>query len=207
MTIAFDPARLAVFCGSRPGARPAYTEAAASFGQTLVRHGLGLVYGGGRVGLMGTVADATLAAGGEVIGVIPEFMVRPEVAHHGVTELRVVDTMHTRKREMAERAGGFVCLPGGIGTFEELWEAVTWTSLGIQRKPIGLLNVQGYWDATLAMFQHAIAEGFVGANLEHLLVVEADGDALIDAMEGWLTEAPFRTIDDEIAEKLDLNDT
>ena len=152
---------LCVFCGSRMGARPEYETAATSLGRALAERGVTLVYGGGSVGLMGAVANAALAASGKVIGVIPEALATKEVAHFGLTDLRVVPTMHARKALMAELSDGFVALPGGVGTFEELFEIVTWAQLGIHAKPVGLLNVMGFYDGLLALMDHAVREGFV----------------------------------------------
>ncbi len=158
-----EPARICVFCGSAAGTRPEYAEAAAELGTALATRGLGLVYGGASVGLMGVVADAALAAGGEVVGVIPQALVDREVAHPGLTELHVVGTMHERKARMAELSGAFVVLPGGMGTLEELFEVVTWSQLGLHAKPIVLLDVAGYWAGLAAFLDHAGAEGFVRA--------------------------------------------
>jgi uncharacterized protein (TIGR00730 family) len=167
-----------VFCGSSAGSRPAYADAAQRIGTTLARHGLGLVYGGGRVGLMGVVADAALAAGGRVIGVIPEPLATKELAHTGLTELRVVRTMHERKALMAELSAGFLALPGGVGTFEEFFEIVTWAVLGLHRKPVGLLNVEGYYDPLRALLDHAVAERFVRPEHRALVVVSDQPEAL-----------------------------
>ena len=168
-----------VFCGSSTGSRPDYAEAARRVGTALAKEGIGLVYGGGRVGLMGVVADAALAIGGRVVGVIPGPLATAEVAHGGLSELHVVTGMHERKAMMADAADAFLTLPGGIGTFEELFEVVTWAALGIHAKPIGLLNVSGYFDPLLAMLRHAVAEGFVRP--EHLdrLVVSDDPEGLV----------------------------
>ena len=182
MTIPFDPPRVTVFCGSRPGARPAYTAAARDLGACLVKNGLGLVYGGGSVGLMGVVADAVLQAGGEVIGVIPEALARPEIAHAGLSELHVVDGMHPRKWLMAEKAAAFVAMPGGIGTLEELFEALSWTQLGIQHKPVGLLDVDGYWQPVVRLMDHAVEEGFVTPLHRQLLLVDEDPERLLERL-------------------------
>ena len=147
--------RICVFCGSQVGRRPLYAAAATALGTLLAQRGIGLVYGGGKIGLMGVVADAALAAGGEVIGVIPERLMNRELGHGGVTDLRVVDSMHERKAMMSELSDGFIALPGGYGTFEEFFEVVTWMQLGIQSKPCGLLNVGGYYDMLLALLDHA----------------------------------------------------
>ncbi len=147
--------RICVFCGSAEGARPAYRDAARALGRELATRGLGLVYGGGSVGLMGVLADTVLAEGGEVIGVIPGPLATRELAHTGLTELRVVGSMHERKATMARLSDGFVALPGGLGTLEETLEVLTWTQLGIHRKPVGVLNVEGYWDGLERMLGHA----------------------------------------------------
>jgi uncharacterized protein (TIGR00730 family) len=174
--------RVCVFCGSSSGARPAYAEAAEWMGRTLAGRGIGLVYGGGCVGLMGTVADAALAAGGEVIGVIPEALVAKEVAHTGLTELRVVRSMHERKALMAELSGAFVALPGGYGTLEEFCEVLTWAQLGLHARPCGLLNVAGYYDPLLALLDHAVAERFVRPAHRALVIEEQDPETLLDRL-------------------------
>lgn len=171
-----------VFCGSQPGVRPDYDEAARELGRILARRGLRLVYGGGHVGLMGAVADAVLGAGGQVVGVIPEHLMRPEIAHQGLTELLVVDSMHTRKREMAARADAFVVLPGGYGTFEEMFEMVTWLQLQLHSKPVGLLNVEGYYDALLDFLRHAAGEGFIRSQHWDLLIVESGPELLLERL-------------------------
>ncbi len=168
-----------VYCGSRHGARPAYTEAARALGRAIGARGWQLVYGGGKVGLMGEVADATLAAGGRVVGVIPESLQKLEVGHTGLSELHVVATMHQRKQLMAERADLFIALPGGIGTLEELYEVWTWRQLRYHDKPIGLLNVEGYYDALLHFMQHSVAEGFLAAEQNANLQVGNDAEALL----------------------------
>jgi uncharacterized protein (TIGR00730 family) len=169
---------ICVFCGSSRGARPAYVEAARGVGSALARAGLGLVYGGGRVGLMGTVADAALAEGGRVIGVIPEPLATSEIAHDGLTELHVVRGMHERKALMAEKSAGFLTLPGGVGTFEEFFEILSWAALGLHHKPIGILNVEGYFDPLLALFNHATAERFLRPEHLDLLVVSDQPEVL-----------------------------
>ncbi|MBM3223798.1 MAG: TIGR00730 family Rossman fold protein [Candidatus Tectomicrobia bacterium] len=171
--------RMCVFCGSQVGTNGLYRQAAVTLGQLLVRHGCGLVYGGGHVGLMGVIADAVLTSGGEVIGVIPESMVARELAHTGVTSLEVVSGMHERKARMAELADAFIALPGGYGTFEELFEVITWAQLGLHRKPIGLLNVAGYFDALKAMVDQAIAEGFIRSEHRGLLTIADEPTALL----------------------------
>jgi uncharacterized protein (TIGR00730 family) len=162
--------RVCVFCGSRPGDDPAYLAAAREIGAALARRGIGVVYGGGHVGCMGALADATLEAGGEVIGVIPRMLAEREVAHEGVTDLHVVESMHDRKALMASLSDAFVALPGGFGTLEELFEVVTWRQLGYHRKPIAVLNARGYFNALLRFCDDAVAAGFVdGAERDALL--------------------------------------
>ncbi|MET0348309.1 MAG: TIGR00730 family Rossman fold protein [Rhizobacter sp.] len=170
---------LCVYCGSSPGTDPAFAEAARAVGTLIGREGWQLVYGGGRAGLMGIVADAALAAGAPVVGVIPESLMARELGHPGLTELHVVETMHQRKTMMAERADAFVALPGGIGTFEELFEVWTWRQLGYHDKPVGLLNVAGYYDALLAFLGQATDKGFMRPAQHELLQVDADPRALL----------------------------
>jgi len=177
--------RACVFSGSRPGGRAEYGEAARLLGRALARRGTGLVYGGASVGVMREVADAALGGGGEVIGVIPRALVDREVAHDGLTELRVVDTMHTRKATMAELSDGFIALPGGFGTLDELFEILTWAQLGIHHKPIGLVDTCGFWQPLLVMVRHMVAEGFIPADQEALLLVADEPEALLTRMEGW----------------------
>ncbi len=165
--------RVCVFCGSNMGARPAYKSAAQALAEALVEHELGLVYGGGNVGLMGVIADAVLAAGGEAIGVIPEALVAKELAHASLTQLHIVNSMHERKALMADLADGFIALPGGFGTFEEFCEVLTWAQLGFHHKPCGLLNVEGYYDQLLTLFNHAVGEQFVRP-AHRALVLEAE---------------------------------
>jgi uncharacterized protein (TIGR00730 family) len=183
--------RLCVFTGSSPGAHPDYARAAEELGRTLAREGIGLVYGGASVGLMGVVADAALDAGGEVVGVIPQALVDREIAHPRVEDLRVVGSMHERKALMADLADGFVALPGGMGTLEELFEVYTWTQLGLHAKPLGLLDVRGYYTLLAAFLDHAVAERFVTAEHREMLVVEDRVDALVDAFRRW--RPPVRT--------------
>jgi hypothetical protein len=171
-----------VFCGSSPGRRPSFTAAASELGARLAADRIGLVYGGGSIGLMGTVADAALAAGGEVVGVIPEALAGKEVAHTGLTRLHVVKSMHERKALMAEMADAFVALPGGFGTLDELFEAITWGQLGIHRKPIGLLDVEGYFAPLLAFVDRAVGDGFIRPPYRGLFVVSATVDGLLDAL-------------------------
>lgn len=182
--------RICVFCGSSPGRRPEYRAAAGQLGRLLAERRLELVYGGGNIGLMGVVADACLAAGGSVIGVIPEALVGREVAgraveHSGLTRLEVVDSMHTRKARMAELADGFIALPGGFGTFEELFEILTWAQLGFHRKPIGLLDAADYFTPLLALCDSALAEGFLNAQSRALLLAHTGPAALLEAMAAY----------------------
>jgi uncharacterized protein (TIGR00730 family) len=182
--------RLCVFSGSSPGAHPGYVEAAQELGRALASAGVGLVYGGAGVGLMGAIADAVLDAGGEAIGVIPQALVDREIAHRGLTELRVVSSMHERKALMAELADGFVALPGGMGTLEELFEAFTWTQLGLQSKPLGLLDVRGYFAQLVAFLDHVVAERFMTREHRDMLVVEDRAEALLYALGRW--QPPLR---------------
>ena len=173
---------LCVYCGSKPGADPAFAQAATEVGAWIGQHGGQLVYGGGRGGLMGIVADATLQAGGRVIGIIPQALVDREWAHRGCTELHIVDTMHERKRMMAERSDAFLAMPGGIGTLEELFEVWTWQQLGYHNKPIGLLNVADYYAGLLQFMDHSVAQGFLAAPQREVVVVNADAAALLPAL-------------------------
>ena len=175
--------RVCVFCGSSVGTHPGYRSAAAAMGRTLVRRGKGLVYGGGRVGLMGVIADAVLEAGGEVIGIIPDSLAVKEIRHDGLTELVVVPNMHARKAKMAELSDAFVAMPGGYGTLEELFEVVTWAQLGLHDKPVALLNVGGYFDGLLGCIDSAVAEGFIKPEDRRLLMSGSEPDALLDALE------------------------
>ena len=192
-----DADRLAVcvFCGSSPGARPGYRHAAEALGRALADQGRTLVYGGGNVGLMGAVADAALAGGGRVIGVIPQHLVSREIAHTGVTELRVVDSMHARKQLMADLAGTFVLLPGGLGSLEEFFEVWTWGQLGLHRKPYGVLNVEGYFDPLLALLDHAVAERFVRPEHRNLLIVDDDAERLLARLDAHEPAAMPKWID------------
>ena len=171
--------RLCVFCGSRSGADSAYRDAAESLGRLFVARQIGLVYGGGSVGLMGIVADAVLAAGGEVIGVIPEMLATRELLHPSVTDMHTVPSMHARKALMADLSDGFIALPGGYGTFEELFEVATWAQLGIHSKPVGLLNVRGFFDPLVALIKHAVQEGFIKPTQRSLIVVAEKPDDLL----------------------------
>ncbi len=173
--------RICVYCGSAAGWRSEHTDAARELGRVLARRGIGLVTGGGRVGLMGATADGVLEAGGEAIGVIPRALMDRELGHKGMTQLHVVETMHDRKALMAELSDGFVALPGGIGTLEELFEAWTWAGLGIHAKPVGVLDVGGYWDPLLEMADRMVSEGYLPSHLRSALLVAREPDALIDA--------------------------
>jgi uncharacterized protein (TIGR00730 family) len=185
-----------VFSGSSPGARPSYAEAAEALGREVAARGLRLVYGGASVGLMGVVADAALAAGGEVVGVIPQHLVDREVAHTGLTDLRVTGSMHERKALMADLADGFVALPGGLGTLEELAEILTWSQLGLQSKPCGLLDVEGFFDPLLAFLDHTVTERFVSAEHRALVLAADRPDDLLDRLAGWRgTPAAFTWVD------------
>ncbi len=173
---------MCVFCGASSGRRPAYVSAAEALGRELARRGTTLVTGGGRVGLMGAVADATLGAGGRVVGVIPQSLVDREVAHRGLSELRVVSTLHERKAEMARLADAFVALPGGLGTLEELSEVASWAQLALHDKPIGLLDVEGYFDGLLRFLDHAVDERFLAPVHRAMLVVRTEPAPLLDAL-------------------------
>jgi uncharacterized protein (TIGR00730 family) len=178
--------RICVFCGSNPGLRPDYAAAAQALARVLVERGIGLVYGGGHVGLMGIVADTVMAEGGEAIGVIPEALLRREVGHHGLTELHVVRTMHERKQLMADLSDGFIAMPGGYGTYEEFCEVITWSQLGIHPKACGLLNVLGFYDPLLAMFDHGVKEGFIHPHHRDMVLTDTDASRLIDAMSTFV---------------------
>lgn len=174
--------RVAVYCGSASPADPVYIESARAVGRGLAERGIGVVYGGGKLGLMGAVADSALEAGGEVIGVIPQALVNAEVAHRGLTELHVVETMHERKALFTDLADGFVNLPGGTGTMDELWEALSWAQLGYHSDPIGLLNVAGYYDKLVEFWAHMGKVGFLRPQHQGLLLVDSTLDGLLDKM-------------------------
>jgi len=177
--------RLAIFCGSNPGARPDYVDAAHAFGRLLAQRGIGIVYGGSNVGLMAALADAMMDEFGKIIGVIPRMLVEREVANTALSDLRIVESMHERKAMMAELADGFVALPGGIGTLEEFFETWTWGQLGMHTKPCGLLNVAGYFDPLLKFLDHAVAEKFVRDVHRAMVVVESDPAALLARFESY----------------------
>jgi uncharacterized protein (TIGR00730 family) len=180
---------LCVFCGSSAGTREVYQQAAQTVGRLLCRRGIELVYGGGRVGLMGLVANACLNEGGRVIGVIPQALADKEVAHTGLTELRIVGSMHERKALMADLSDAFMSLPGGFGTWEEFFEVLTWSQLGIQRKACGVLNVAGYYDPLLDMADRALSEGFVREAHRDLLLSDADPERLLDRLSSYAVPA------------------
>jgi uncharacterized protein (TIGR00730 family) len=177
--------RICVFCGASPGARPEYRDSAAHLARLLTAEEIGVVYGGGGVGLMGALADAVLAEGGEITGVIPRSLVDREIAHPDVPDMRVVGSMHERKALMAELADAFVALPGGIGTLEELFEVYTWAQLGLHRKPCALLNVEGYYDGVADFLSHAVAERFLREETRELLLVETDPATLIERLHSF----------------------
>jgi uncharacterized protein (TIGR00730 family) len=187
--------RLCVFCGSSAGRRADYAEAAHALGQAIAGRGFGLVYGGASVGLMGMVADGALSAGGEVIGVLPKSMQERELAHGGLTELHIVGSMHERKAMMADRSDGFIALPGGIGTLEEMFEIWTWGQLGYHRKPLGMLNVAGYYDALGRFLDTTVAEGFVQAPHRAMAMVESDAGRLLDRMVAYEPPTVTKWID------------
>jgi hypothetical protein len=174
--------RLCVFCGSATGINPRYGDDARRLGQLLVRHGWGLVFGGGHIGLMGVLADAVLQAGGEVIGVIPQALVDRELAHPGLTDLRIVASMHERKALMADLSDAFAALPGGYGTADEFFEMLTWAQLGIHHKPIGLLNSAGFFDPLLAWIDRAVADGFIRPAHRQLVRVETEAERLLERL-------------------------
>lgn len=174
---------ICVYCSSSDKVRPIYFEAAHAMGRTLAQHGLRMVYGAGKTGLMGAVADAALQAGGEVVGVIPAFFNTPALVHQGLSTLEVVETMHERKARLVELADAFVALPGGFGTFEEFFEIVTWSQIGLHAKPIGLLNADGYYDPLLKMVEHAYAEGMIYAEHRQLFVHARLSEELLDALK------------------------
>ena len=178
--------RLAVYCGSASPTDPRYVENAREVGATLAARGIGVVYGGGKLGLMGAVADSALAAGGEVIGIIPEALIAAEVAHQGLTELHVVGTMHQRKQAFTDLSDGFVTLPGGTGTMDELWEALSWAQIGYHAKPVGLLNLAGYYDGLIRFWEKMGEVGFVRAQHQGLLIIANTLDELLDRMAAFV---------------------
>jgi len=191
--------RLAVYCGSATPADSRYIALAHEVGHTLASRGIGIVYGGGKLGLMGALADGALAAGGEVIGIIPEAMVQPEVANLACNELRVVRTMHERKAAFTDLADGFLTLPGGVGTMDELWEAVSWAQLGYHAKPVGLLNALGFYDGLIEFTRHMTAVGFIRAAHAQIIIAENELHALLQRMESHQPPQPiFRMRADEL---------
>ena len=187
--------RLCVYAGSNPGARPEYAAAAAALAQRMAARGIGLVYGGGKVGLMGVLADTILGAGGEAIGVMPQALVNREIAHTGLTELAVVDSMHERKARMAELSDGFVAVPGGVGTLEELVEVFTWRQLGIHAKPCGVLDVADFYAGLSGLLDHMVREGFLRAESRAGLVSASEPGALLERLEAWEPVAVTKWLD------------
>lgn len=175
-----------VYCASNPGHNPAYIQLAQSLGRLLAERGQTVVFGGGRIGLMGALADAALGAGGNVIGVMPHALVQRETAHRGLTQLHIVDSMHERKALLAQLSDGFIALPGGIGTLEELFETWTWAHLGVHSKPIGLLDVAGYWRSLVEFVDHVGNEGFMRPSTRELLLIDDDASRLLDRMSGFI---------------------
>jgi hypothetical protein len=186
-----------VFCGSNPGNDPVYAEGARAMGREIARRGLILVYGGGAVGLMGIVADAALQAGGEVHGVIPRALRDKEVGHHHLTRLEIVDTMHIRKARMADLSDGFIAMPGGIGTFEELFEIWTWGQLGIHSKPLGLLNVAGFYDPLAAFLDGTVEAGFLKQTHRAMAMTDTRPETLLDRMEQYVPAAVIKWVEKE----------
>ncbi len=178
--------RICVFCGSSSGSRPDYRAAAEQVGRFFAGRGIGIVYGGAKLGLMGAMADAALAAGGEVTGVMPSHLTAREIGHNGLTKLHVVGSMHERKAMMADLSDGFIALPGGFGTFEEFCEVLTWSQLGLHKKPCGLLNVSGYYSPLLEMFDHAVAEGFLRTENRRIVLSHGEIAKLVEMMEEWV---------------------
>jgi uncharacterized protein (TIGR00730 family) len=189
------PSSVCVFCGSNGGVDPAYVAAAEAVGDGLARRGIRIVYGGGRVGLMGALADAARAAGGEVVGVMPQQLVDREIGHTGIDDLRVVDTMHERKALMVELADAFVALPGGIGTLEELFEVYTWAQLGIHAKPLALLDVAGYYAPLAAFLDHAVEQRFLRAETRAMLSVADSLEDVLETFERWRPPSTHKWID------------
>ncbi len=187
--------KIAVYCGSATPSDPRYVELAYTVGATLAQRGIGLVYGGGKLGLMGAVANGALENGGEVIGVIPTALARTEVANHDCTELHIVDDMHQRKAAFTRLSDGFITLPGGVGTMDELWEAVSWAQLGYHTKPVGVLNAFGFYDQLLAFNRHMIEVGFIRPAHQGIIVAERELDLLLDRMEAHEPIKPIVQMD------------
>ena len=183
--------RVAVFCGSSRGVDPTYAEAADRLGRTIVERGLGLVYGGGRIGLMGVIADTVMRAGGEVIGVIPEALVAAEVANLACTELHVDQTMHERKKAFTDLSDGFLTLPGGVGTMDELWEAISWAQLGYHASPVGLLNAYGFYDGLIEFYRNMGETGFIRPAHQGILIADTELDPLLDKMAAYQPHRPI----------------
>lgn len=188
---------ITVFCGSSSGVRAEYAEAARNLARLLVENGIRLVYGGGNIGLMGIIADEVMKNGGEVVGIIPDSLDKKEVGHRGLTELRVVESMHERKAQMAELADGFIAMPGGIGTFEEFFEILTWAQLGFHDKPCGILNVSGYYNGLLALCDNAVTEGFLRSVHRKLILDDADVVSLLEKMKDFRPPVVEKWIDKE----------
>jgi uncharacterized protein (TIGR00730 family) len=186
---------ICIFCGSNFGTQPVYEQAAQSIGRLLAQRRIDLIYGGGRVGLMGIVADACLREGGRVVGVMPRALVAKEIAHRGLTELHVVESMHERKALMADLAGAFIALPGGYGTWEEFCEVLTWSQLGLHRKACAVLNVNGYYDPLLALADRAVAEGFVRQEHREILLSDTDPVRLLDRLSNYVVPIVDKLID------------
>ena len=195
-------ASLCVYCGSAVGNSAVYADAARALGRELVRRDIGLVYGGGNVGLMGAIADEVMANGGRATGVIPEALMKREVGHHGLTELHVVKDMHERKAMMAELADGFIAMPGGFGTLEELFEVTTWAQLGLHRKPIGLLNVEGFYDGLTGFASHLVDQGFVRPDHAGLLMHAPDAAGLLDQFERYVPNIKVKWLEREQAREI-----
>jgi uncharacterized protein (TIGR00730 family) len=187
--------RLCVYCGSRPGSQPDYTEAAQHLARALVKRHIELVYGGASVGTMGVLADTVLAAGGHVIGIIPQAIVDREVVHRGLSDLRIVTSMHERKALMAELSDGFIALPGGLGTLDEVFEILTWGQLGLHQKPCGLLNIRGYYRGLIDFLDHAVSERFITDVHRAMLLVEEEPERLIERFERYKAPAVARWVD------------
>ena len=187
--------RVCVFCGSSPGVRSAYAEAARHVGEALLARGLELVYGGGNIGLMNVVAETVMQGGGRVTGVIPQGLESREVAHRGLSELHVVSSMHERKAMMASLSDAFISLPGGLGTFEETLEVMTWSQLGIHQKPCGLLNVEGFYDGLLSFLDHSVTEGFMRSENKDRLIVAEEATALLDALADFIPDPTEQWLD------------
>jgi uncharacterized protein (TIGR00730 family) len=189
--------RICVFCGSNSGINPTYRTSAVAMGHLLAERGIELVYGGGNIGLMGILADTVLESGGRAVGVIPESLMAKEVGHAGLTELRIVKSMHERKALMADLSDGFIAMPGGFGTFEEFCEVVTWSQLGIHTKPCGLLNIEGYYDPLLELFDHAVREGFLHEDNRLLVLQERDPLRLVESLGRFRPPAVSKWINDD----------